>query len=130
MFDMELGKLKHPSNVEFRAKSRKSKTCSTLSCKSCQEHSPDGVLVFVECATDNPTRTIANVKSYFNKSGGSIVANGSLEFMFNRKSVFEILKTETMNIEEMELELIDAGLRAPEDKQRIALFKLILTILE
>ena len=75
---------------------------------------PHGVLVFVECATDNPTRTIANVKSYFNKSGGSIVANGSLEFMFNRKSVFEILKTETMNIEEMELELIDAGLEEIE----------------
>ncbi|MEY3236283.1 MAG: hypothetical protein RI883_384 [Bacteroidota bacterium] len=68
-----------------------------------------GVLVIVECATDNGTRTIANVKSYFNKSGGSVVPNGQLEFMFNRKSVFEINKTDAIDPEELELELIDAG---------------------
>lgn len=68
-----------------------------------------GVLVIVECATDNPTRTVANVKSYFNKSGGSVVPNGQLEFMFNRKSVFEINKTDAIDPEELELELIDAG---------------------
>lgn len=71
---------------------------------------PHGVLVFVECATDNTTRTVANVKSYFNKSGGSFVPMGSLEFMFDRKAVFEIEKTEEMDIEELELELIDAGM--------------------
>lgn len=75
---------------------------------------PHGVLVFVECATDNPTRTIANVKSYFNKAGGSIVPNGSLEFMFNRKAVFEFEKPEDMDLEELELELIDAGLEEIE----------------
>ncbi len=54
-----------------------------------------GVLIIMECMTDNPTRTIANLKSYFNKTqGASIVPNGSLEFMFNRKSVFECLKDE------------------------------------
>ena len=68
-----------------------------------------GVLVVVECATDNSTRTVANVKSYFNKSGGTVVPNGQLEFMFNRKSVFEINKTEAIDPEELELELIDAG---------------------
>lgn len=71
---------------------------------------PHGVLVYVECATDNTTRTVANVKSYFNKTGGQIVSNGSLEFMFDRKSVFEFTKTEEIDIEELELELIDAGL--------------------
>lgn len=71
---------------------------------------PHGVLIFVECATDNTTRTVANVKSYFNKSGGSLVPNGSLEFMFNRKAVFEMPKTDATDVEEMELELIDAGL--------------------
>lgn len=71
---------------------------------------PHGVLVIVECATDHPTRTVANVKSYFNKAGGSVVPNGSLEFMFNRKSVFEFMKPEGMDLEELELELIDAGL--------------------
>ena len=70
---------------------------------------PHGVLVFVECATDNSTRTVANVKSYFNKAGGSIVPTGSLEFMFQRKSVFEIEMTAEMDLEEMEFNLIDAG---------------------
>jgi YebC/PmpR family DNA-binding regulatory protein len=71
---------------------------------------PHGVLVFVEAATDNTTRTVANVKSYFNKAGGGFVPNGSLDFMFSRKAVFEFEKTDTINIEELELELIDAGL--------------------
>ncbi len=71
---------------------------------------PHGVLIMVECATDNPTRTVANIKSYFNKAGGSLVPNGSFEFMFERKSVFEIDKNQNINLEELELELIDAGL--------------------
>lgn len=75
---------------------------------------PHGVLVFVECATDNTTRTVANVKSYFNKAGGSLVPNGSLEFMFSRKSVFEFEKTDSTDLEELELQLIDAGLEEIE----------------
>lgn len=75
---------------------------------------PHGVLVFVECATDNTTRTIANVKSYFNKAGGSLVPTGSLEFMFDRKTVVEFEKPENTDIEELELELIDSGLESIE----------------
>lgn len=75
---------------------------------------PHGVLVVIECATDNSTRTVANVKSYFNKSGGQLVPTGSLEFMFNRKAVFEIKKTDAIDVEELELELIDAGLESTE----------------
>ena len=71
---------------------------------------PHGVLVFVECATDNTTRTVANVKSYFSKAGGSMVPNGSLEFMFDRKAVFEFILEDGLDLEELELELIDAGL--------------------
>lgn len=71
---------------------------------------PHGVLVFVECATDNTTRTVANVKSYFNKNGGQIVPTGSLEFMFDRKAVFEFNAAQAQDTEELELELIDAGL--------------------
>ncbi|WP_104697763.1 MULTISPECIES: YebC/PmpR family DNA-binding transcriptional regulator [unclassified Helicobacter] len=71
----------------------------------------NGVLIFIECTTDNPTRTIANLKSYFNKTpNASIVPNGSLEFMFSRKSVFEFQKPQ-QDIEEVELELIDYGLQ-------------------
>ena len=75
---------------------------------------PHGVLVFVECATDNSTRTVANVKSYFNKSGGALVPSGSLEFMFNRKAVFEINEEGDHDWEELELELIDGGLEEME----------------
>ncbi len=71
---------------------------------------PHGVLVFVECATDNTTRTVANVKAYFSKAGGSLSPNGSLEFMFDRKAVFEFERPDDIDLEELELELIDAGL--------------------
>jgi YebC/PmpR family DNA-binding regulatory protein len=77
---------------------------------------PHGVLVYVECATDNPTRTVANVKMYFNKAGGGVVPNGSLEFMFDRKCVFEIEKAEGIDLEELELELIDAGCESIEEQ--------------
>lgn len=97
-------------NIEAAVKRATAKDADSFSEMNYEGKGPHGVLVFVECATDNPTRTIANVKSYFNKAGGGIVANGSLEFMFNRKSVFEFDKTEEMDIEELELELIDAGL--------------------
>ena len=78
---------------------------------------PHGVLVYVECATDNTTRTVANVKMYFNKAGGGVVPNGSLEFMFDRKCVFEIEKAEGIDIEELEFELIDAGLETIEETE-------------
>lgn len=78
---------------------------------------PYGVLVFVECATDNNTRTVANVKSYFNKAGGQLSPTGSLEFMFSRKAVFEFKKPDGMDIEELELELIDAGLEEIEEHE-------------
>jgi len=71
---------------------------------------PHGVLIVIECATDNPTRTIANIKSYFNKAGGGLVPTGSLDFLFSRKAVFKFESQEAMDIEELELELIDAGL--------------------
>jgi YebC/PmpR family DNA-binding regulatory protein len=75
---------------------------------------PQGVLVFVECATDNRTRTVANIKSYFNKSGGSLVPTGSLEFLFSRKAVFEFELNPEINLEDLEFELIDAGLEEIE----------------
>ena len=74
---------------------------------------PHGVLVIVETATDNVTRTTANIKSYFNKSNGNLVTPGSLEFMFNRKSVFYIEKS-NIDIDELELTLIDYGLEKIE----------------
>ena len=75
---------------------------------------PHGVLVFVECATDNHTRTVANIKSYFNRTGGTLVPTGSLEFMFSRRAVFEFELPDGKKLEEIELELIESGLEEIE----------------
>jgi YebC/PmpR family DNA-binding regulatory protein len=69
-----------------------------------------GVLIFVETATDNGTRTVANIKTIFNKNHGQVVPNGSLEFMFNRKAVIELKEQPDMSLEDFEMELIDGGL--------------------
>lgn len=84
---------------------------------------PHGVLVYVETATDNPTRTVANVKLPFSKAGGQLVPSGSLEFLFDRKSVFEIVRPEGVDLEELELELIDAGLEEMEaDDEHVLIY--------
>lgn len=101
-------------NIEAAIKRALGKDAATFEEINYEGKGPHGVLIFVECATDNSTRTVANVKSYFNKAGGSLVPTGSLEFMFSRKSVFEFEKTEDVDIEELELELIDAGLEEIE----------------
>ena len=75
---------------------------------------PYGSLIIVECLTDNNTRTVANIKVYFNKNGGEPLNKGSLDFMFTRKTVIEFKKTDDMDLEEIELELIDAGLEDME----------------
>ncbi|MDE5591512.1 MAG: YebC/PmpR family DNA-binding transcriptional regulator, partial [Helicobacter sp.] len=80
---------------------------------------PHGALFFVECATDNPTRTVANIKSYVNKFGGMMLTNNSLEFMFSRKAHFEIAKNGVADLEELELNLIDFGLDSMEVEEEI-----------
>lgn len=72
-------------------------------------YGPYGVAVVVETATDNPTRTVANIRHYFTKYGGSLGTSGSLDFIFERKCIFKIVKPENFNVEDMELELIDFG---------------------
>ena len=76
---------------------------------------PHGVLVWVECATDNNTRTFANIRTHFNKGGGQLLNSGALEFMFNRKAVIQFQKTDEVDLEEVELELIDHGLEEMEE---------------
>ncbi|WP_276090739.1 YebC/PmpR family DNA-binding transcriptional regulator [Pedobacter sp. JY14-1] len=68
-----------------------------------------GVAVLIETATDNTNRTVANVRSYFNKTGGTLGKTGSLDFIFNRKSIFRFVPGDK-DLEELELELIDFGL--------------------
>jgi len=71
-------------------------------------YAPHGIAILVETATDNNTRTVANVRSYFNKCNGNLSTSGSVDFMFERKCFFKIAKGEN-DIEELELELIDFG---------------------
>lgn len=72
-------------------------------------YGPHGIAVVVETTTDNPTRTVANVRSYFTRNGGSLGTTGSLSFMFEHKCVFKVRAKEGLDLEELELELIDHG---------------------
>jgi len=72
-------------------------------------YGPYGIAFLVETATDNTTRTVANVRSYFNKFNGSLGTQGSVEFMFDRKCVFRVKSSTPVDLDEMELELIDFG---------------------
>jgi YebC/PmpR family DNA-binding regulatory protein len=71
-------------------------------------YAPHGVPIVVECATDNPTRTVANIRLHFSKNGGSMGNSGSVAFMFERKGVFKFDPSK-INLDELELDLIDAG---------------------
>ena len=83
-------------------------------------YAPHGIAVFIECTTDNINRTVADVRSIFNKNGGELGKNGSLEFLFERKGVF-IIKKENIstNLEEFEMKLIDFGLEDLEIAENI-----------
>ena len=86
-------------------------------------YGPFGIAIFVETATDNTTRTVANVRSYFNKNGGSLGTSGSLEFLFEHKCVFHIAKKDGMSLEDLELELIDYGVdEVDEDEDEVVLY--------
>ena len=76
---------------------------------SYEGYGPHGIAIFVEAATDNNTRTVANVRSYFTKHGGSLGTQGSLTFLFDHKAVFKIAAPANLDLEELELELIDYG---------------------
>lgn len=86
-------------------------------------YGPHGIAIVVETATDNHTRTVANVRSYFNKAGGSLGTTGSLSFMFEHKCVFHIKPKDGVSIEDLELELIDYGVDELEaDDEEIVLY--------
>ena len=90
-------------------------------------YGPHGIAIFVEAATDNNTRTVANVRSYFTKHGGSLGTQGSLTFLFDHKSVFKIKPKDGVGLEDLELELIDFGvdeLMEDEDEEGNALIAL------
>ncbi|MBD8388313.1 YebC/PmpR family DNA-binding transcriptional regulator [Dysgonomonas sp. BGC7] len=96
-------------NVERAIKKAISKDEADYKEMNYEGYGPYGIAIFVETATDNPTRTVANVRSYFNKHNGSLGTSGSLEFLFDHKCVFKISAKEGVSLEDLELELIDYG---------------------
>ena len=101
-------------NIEAAIKRATSKDTANMIEVSFEGKLPHGVQVYIDCMTDNNTRTVANVKSTLSKNGGEMLTKGSLEFMFDRKALIEFNLKDNMDIEELELELIDAGLEEIE----------------
>jgi len=98
-------------NVERAIKKATSKDQSDYKEVVYEGYAPYGIAVLVETATDNPTRTVANVRSYFNRCGGSLGTSGCVEYLFEHKCLFKIKNKEGIDIEELELEMIDFGIQ-------------------
>ncbi len=110
-------------NVERAIKKALSKDESDYKEVTYEGYGPFGIAIVVETATDNPTRTVANVRSYFNKNNGSLGVTGSLEFLFDHKCVFKISAKEGVSLEDLELELIDYGVdEIEQDEEDILLY--------
>jgi YebC/PmpR family DNA-binding regulatory protein len=95
-------------NVESAIKKAAAKDEGSFQEATYEGYGPAGVAIMIDCATDNPTRTVANVRMYFSRGGGTLGQSGSLEFLFEKKGVFRF-PAEGLNIEDLELELIDFG---------------------
>lgn len=94
-------------NIE-RAISKADKEGENLQEVTYEGYAPNGIAIFLECLTDNTQRTVSNVRSLFNKRGGNLGTNGSLNFLFERKGVFTVEKGD-WDPDEFQLEIIDAG---------------------
>jgi len=95
-------------NVENAIKKASNKDEKDLEEIVYEGYGPYGVPIVIECATNNPTRTVSNIRLYLNRGGGNLGTSGSLDFMFTRKAVFT-LNIEGRNIDDLELDLIDMG---------------------
>ncbi len=110
-------------NVERAIKKATSRDESAYKEVIYEGYGPFGIAIVVETATDNPTRTVANVRSYFNRNGGSLGITGSLQFLFDHKCVFKIAPKEGVSMDDLELELIDFGVdELVEDEEGIILY--------
>ncbi len=96
-------------NIERAIKNAMGKDQKDYKEMNYEGYGPFGIAVFVETATDNTTRTVANVRSVFNKFGGSLGTSGSLDFIFSHKAMFTIAKKDGMDMDDLILELIDYG---------------------
>lgn len=97
------------ANVDAAIKRASAKDAEDYAEVVYEGYGPHGIAFLVETTTNNPTRTVASIRMYFNRSGGSLGTSGSVDYMFVRKGMFRI-KAEGLDPEELELELIDFGL--------------------
>lgn len=102
-------------NIEAAIKRANAKDLVDIKELSYEAKAPYGVLLFIDCATENNTRTIANIRAILTRNNSEALKNGSLDFMFTKKAIFLFDKTEDIDIEELELELIDFGLEEIEE---------------
>ena len=111
-------------NVLRAIKKASSKDTANYEEISLEGYAVNGIAVFVDCATNNNNRTVADVRSYFSKCDGALGTNGSLEFIFNRKGVFTIEKEKIKSsLEDLEMDLIDGGLEELEiDEEAITVY--------
>ena len=98
-------------NVERAIKKASSKDQEDFKEVIYEGYGPHGIAILVETATDNPTRTVANVRSIFTKFGGAFGTSGSVAFMFEHKCNFKVKAKEGIDLDELELELIDFGVQ-------------------
>lgn len=110
-------------NVERAIKKATSKDEADYKEMVYEGYGPNGIAIVVETATDNPTRTVANIRSYLTRHGGSLGTSGSLQFLFDHKCVFKIAPKEGVSLDDLELELIDFGVdELVEDEDSIILY--------
>jgi len=102
-------------NIEAAIKRAFAKDAADLKEVTYEAKAPHGVLLVIECATDNNTRTVANVRAILRKHNAEMLTSGSLNFMFTKKAVFVFDKPQDIDLEELELELIDYGLEEIEE---------------
>ena len=111
-------------NVLRAIKNASNKDTANYEEMSLEGYAIHGIAIFMDCATNNNNRTVADVRSYFSKCDGAMGTNGSLEFIFDRKGVFTISPEQIkIAFEELEMELIDAGLEELEvDEEAVTVY--------
>jgi YebC/PmpR family DNA-binding regulatory protein len=97
-----------PKDNVDRAINKASNEAANLQEITYEGYAPSGIAIFIECLTDNPQRTVSNIRAIYNKRGGTLGTNGSLRFVFHRKGIFAVPK-DNLDPENFELEMIDAG---------------------
>jgi YebC/PmpR family DNA-binding regulatory protein len=106
-------------NIETAIKRASGKDMADISEVFYEAKGPHGVMLFIETATDNTNRTVTNIRTPINKAGGEMLNSGSLQFLFDRKTVLQFEKKEGQELDEIELELIDHGLEELEENDGI-----------